>query len=42
MAHFFMGFVSGIVFFVLIVAYLANQANMQMRENTGDDEDDQF
>lgn len=40
MAHFFMGFVSGIVFFVLIVAYLANQANIQMRENTGDDEND--
>lgn len=27
MAHFFMGFISGIVFFVLIVAYLANQVN---------------
>lgn len=40
MTHFFMGFVSGIVFFVFIVAYLANQANIQMRENTGDDEND--
>ena len=42
MAHFFMGFVSGIVFLVLIVAYLGNQFNIQMRENTGDDEDDKF